>query len=288
MCSRLGIRHAYSQAYHPRANGRAERAGQSIIELLKKMHTDNNINWVEALPRILFQYHDVVNETGHSPYKIMFGRDRMGLGIPYPPEKSCEDAENFFDRIAILDEQISAHMSTLHMKNAITFNEDKTTRPYFSPGDQVWLLKPKSLSSQSKLEPRWTGPMTVQQRLGNSCYSLIDLYRDTHAAHLDQIKIFKDNLVGERTLLEFQGPTHFPVRKSSQTGTIIDHRCLTPKNPEFLVNWNNEDISEGVWEKPSTFLRMGQLKALWDYCLENHISLEVSDLFMEDTMPSSQ
>ena len=83
MCSRLGIRQAFSQAYHPRANGRAERAGQSLIELLKKLNTHQKINWVEALPRVLYRYHDVINETGHSPYQILFGRPRLGLGIPH-------------------------------------------------------------------------------------------------------------------------------------------------------------------------------------------------------------
>ena len=37
MCARLGIRQAYSQAHRPQANGRAERAGQQLIELLKKI-----------------------------------------------------------------------------------------------------------------------------------------------------------------------------------------------------------------------------------------------------------
>ena len=32
MCGVLGIRHAVSHAYHHRANGRAERAGQQVIE----------------------------------------------------------------------------------------------------------------------------------------------------------------------------------------------------------------------------------------------------------------
>ena len=50
MCSRLGIRHAYSQAHHPRAHGRAERAGQSIIELLKKMNVDKKLTGLKLYP----------------------------------------------------------------------------------------------------------------------------------------------------------------------------------------------------------------------------------------------
>ena len=34
MCAELGMRQTYSQAYHHQANGRAERAGQQIMEKL--------------------------------------------------------------------------------------------------------------------------------------------------------------------------------------------------------------------------------------------------------------
>ena len=36
MCARLGIRQAYSQAYRPQANGRAEVAGKTVIGILRK------------------------------------------------------------------------------------------------------------------------------------------------------------------------------------------------------------------------------------------------------------
>ena len=88
MCARLGVRQAFSQAHRPQANGRAERAGQQILELLKKMNVQESINWVEALPRVLVQYHDVLGESDLSPFQILFGRDRGTVGIPYPP-RAC-------------------------------------------------------------------------------------------------------------------------------------------------------------------------------------------------------
>ena len=49
MCQRLGIRQAFSQAHRPQANGRAERAGKQIINLLRKLNVEQEINWVEAM-----------------------------------------------------------------------------------------------------------------------------------------------------------------------------------------------------------------------------------------------
>ena len=65
MCSRLGIRLAFSQAYRPQANERAEVAGKSIKNLLRKLQVEQDgINWVEALPRVLSTYYTTTNETG--------------------------------------------------------------------------------------------------------------------------------------------------------------------------------------------------------------------------------
>jgi hypothetical protein len=40
MCALMGIRQAYSQAYHHQANGRVERAGQQVMEILRKLYAD--------------------------------------------------------------------------------------------------------------------------------------------------------------------------------------------------------------------------------------------------------
>ena len=64
MCARLGIRQAFSQAYRPQANGRAEVAGKSLIGFLRKLWVEERINWVEALPRVLRINHDLPGESG--------------------------------------------------------------------------------------------------------------------------------------------------------------------------------------------------------------------------------
>ena len=107
LCSLLGIRQAFSQAYHHQANGRVERAGQQIMEVLRKFHVDEKINWVEALPQTLDRIHDVMGESGLSPNEIQFGRQRPLPAIPYSPPKECEDAQHFFQRMQNIDEKVS-------------------------------------------------------------------------------------------------------------------------------------------------------------------------------------
>lgn len=90
ICARLGVRMAFSQAYRPQANGRAEVAGKTLITTLRKLHFEENVNWVEALPHALRLIHDRVGEGGMSPHQIVFGRDRNLAGLPYTPIHLCK------------------------------------------------------------------------------------------------------------------------------------------------------------------------------------------------------
>ena len=95
MCLRLGVRMAFSQAHRSQANGRAEICGRILQLNLRKMHCDEGINWVEALPRALRIQHDVVGEFGVSPYELVFGRQRNLAGIPWHPVRECMETEEF-------------------------------------------------------------------------------------------------------------------------------------------------------------------------------------------------
>ncbi len=86
MCTRLGIRQGYSQAYRPRVNGRAEVIGKTLIGLMGKVWVEDHINWVEALPFILRVYHDT---PGESPFELVFGRDKFLAGPPASLYREC-------------------------------------------------------------------------------------------------------------------------------------------------------------------------------------------------------
>ena len=93
MCGRLGIHHIFTPPYHHQANGRAEMAGQQVMELLRKFYNDTGIVWVEALPRVLSCIHDTKGPTGYSPYEILFGRERPLMGLPTPEPRRAEGAQ---------------------------------------------------------------------------------------------------------------------------------------------------------------------------------------------------
>ena len=121
-CAELGIKHAYAHAYHHQSNGRAEVAGQQIKEVLRKILVEENLTWVEALPRVLDKIHDAKGVGGLSPYEIMFGRYRPFANKPYETEKDCEDAISFFNRMKDTDERISRILNEMHDQRMVWDN----------------------------------------------------------------------------------------------------------------------------------------------------------------------
>ena len=95
MCARFGIRQAFNQPYRHQANGKADLTGRFLKGFLRMIWLEEEINWVEALPRVLKAYHDLPGESGRSPFQILFGRERNFAGTPGPPDKECESAERF-------------------------------------------------------------------------------------------------------------------------------------------------------------------------------------------------
>ena len=108
ICASLGIRQAYSQAYHHRANGRAEAAGYQLLTRLRKIQTQERMCWVEALPAVLRCLHDTKGEAGLSPYEIVFGRERPLAGLPYTPPREAEDAVQFMQRQREFDQKVAS------------------------------------------------------------------------------------------------------------------------------------------------------------------------------------
>ena len=184
ICARLGIRVAYSQAHRAQGNGRAEVAGKQIYNLLRKLHVEDNINWVEALPKVLKIHHDTINETGLSPYQILFGRDRNEAGIPYQPPRECENARSFFKRMANLDKKVAESYAQIHKGLMERVNATRVDKKPFSEGDVVWVLR-AATPSVNKLESWWLGPAKVIQRVGEGSYKVLlkpgviyDVHRD--------------------------------------------------------------------------------------------------------------
>ena len=255
MCALLGIRHAYSQAYHHQANGRVERAGQQVMEVLRKLNAEQKINWVEALPQVVDRIHDVKGESGLSPYEILFGRERPLAGLPYTPAKECEDAQQFFRRMGEIDQKVADALNRAHSAQAQRINQGRKEMQPFKIGDVVWYRRPEN--SGEKLDSRWIGPAIVKAREGEHSYVIEIKSGMEMKAHRSFLKPYNEPQVHgkgvplffyKRTEKEEEAmPDEWEVEK------ILGHRIKNGQW-EFLTRWAGFAEGEETWEPTKNFL----------------------------------
>jgi hypothetical protein len=154
MCARLGIKEAFSQAYNPQANRRAEVAGKQLIGCVRKIHAEEEVNWVEALPRALRYIHERVGACGISPYKLLMGRKRPLAGLPYTPEQDCLEAHDYFNHLEELDSMVADQLDGNHLVVQRRHNAGIKKQPAFYVGDRVFIMKPKPVGGH-KIQTYW-------------------------------------------------------------------------------------------------------------------------------------
>jgi hypothetical protein len=274
LCSLLGIRQAYSQAYHHQANGRVERAGQQIMEVLRKLNAENHINWVEALPQVLDRIHDVRGESGLSPYQILFGRERPLAGIPYTPPRECEDALQFHHRMMEVDRQVAETLNRVHAMQAQRINRERKDMEPIPVGTQVWYKRPEK--SGEKLDSRWIGPGVVKAREGERSYLIEIKPGVTMKAHRSFLKLYTEPKVEGRGV-----PLFFFKRTEPEEGAMPDEweaeAILAHRKRggewEFLTKWVGFEDGESTWEPAKNFIHRISGEFL-RYCTAKRLSLD--------------
>ena len=269
-CSRLGIRQAFSQAYRPQANGRAEVAGQTLINTLRKLQADHEINWVEGLPRALRLRHDLPNpETGLSPYQLVFGRERPVGGLPYSIPRSNPDAQEFFDGIELIDRwALDILRKELHRVQEYE-NRKRPLGPEFQVGQWVWFRRPTVVAGP-KINTSWNGPYRIISQVGERSWVIHVGPHDDREVHDDQLKLCLtySPLENYYPMVYRRGDPHvssldFQIKK------VVEAR-RTAEGLEFFIEWNEEAGGGASWVLART------LGPAWAQAFEQTLALSPS------------
>ena len=277
MCASLGIRQAYAQAYHHQANGRAEVAGQQIKEIMRKMLVEEKVSWVEILPVVLDKIHDAKGQSGLSPYEMVTGRLRPLGNLPYLPEKECEDAKDFFTRMARLDQKVAKHLNELHKKQTDRYNANKKLGKPFEEGDRVWYRRPENTGGP--VDSRWLGPALVLQRVGLSSYKIRTKEGQILDAHASFMKPhLKDEFSSEPIPMYFHRRTikDEEARESDEyeVEKILKHRVKRDGSMEFLTHWKGYPVEEATWEPPQHFIHRYSAHFV-EYCQTKNLDPQI-------------
>ena len=273
MCALMGIRVAFSHAYFHHTNGRAERAGQQLIDRLRKVQIDTKLTWVELLPRVLDRLHDTPGEGGLSPYQILFGRNRPLAGVPYEPPHCCEDAVDFFHRMAEVDVKVAARLNGLHAQQVARTNAGRKSGEDLRVGDKVWYLRPPDAGN--KLDTKWIGPVPIVAREGEHSYVVETKPGHRVSALRKALKLcVPDNFGGEPVPLFYHQrtvpdpdaePDEWRVEK------ILGHRKNASGGEEFKTKWEGSDRI--TWEPLGNFFPRVNSELI-AYCKKHKIGPE--------------
>jgi Integrase zinc binding domain/Integrase core domain len=70
----LGVKQCMSSAYHPESQGALERFHQTLKNMIRTYCYDNERDWDEGIPMLLFASREAVQESlGFSPFELEFG-----------------------------------------------------------------------------------------------------------------------------------------------------------------------------------------------------------------------
>lgn len=255
MCNCIGAKMQYAQAYRHRTNGRAEMAGQQLMEILRKLQNEERLTWVEMLPMVVDKLHDVPGITGLSPYEILFGRDRPTANIPFPQQRQCDSALRFFHQQKSKDERVARILNGIHAKAVERYNASQKTPEVFEIGDTVWFKRPEN--SGNKLDTRWIGPCKIVGRTGANSYDVQVKESLIMNANVGDLKRYiPDKFNGDPIPLFYHRRTVVDLEAAPDEGVvdrILGHRIDKDGKFWFKVKWEGFSESDATWEPVNHF-----------------------------------
>jgi len=200
---------------------------------------------------------DRPNEAGWTLYQLIFGRDRIGDGLPITIAHAAEDAIEWWNKCREVEEQVYLALDALRKKEEESQHRFDRGGEHYSVGSKVWILRPRPLGA-NKVLTWWTGPHKVLQQVGERTYTIDMGGNQKRDCHTSQMKLHQPPMDGPEWPMHYtkgevaeeeQDPDDFDVE------SIIRHRRGKKGELEFLVRWEGYGEEEDTWEPQAVLCR---------------------------------
>jgi len=177
-----GIDHRLISAYHPRANGLAERYVKSAVNTVRKAMDINVIDWDYYVPGVQLSLNNKTSErTKSAPFTLMFARTLNGFqdystAKPMKPMPNKELLKRIEDMSNVVFPAVRDRVQLVKSKQTQSYN-DAHKMVDFPIGSHAMLKKP---IKATKLEAPYTGPYEIMRKTQGGSY----LLKDTQANEL--------------------------------------------------------------------------------------------------------
>ena len=169
-CVLIGVEKRTSVPYRPQSQGNVERQNRTLIKDLQKRLLQHGKTWVDHLPYTEWSHNTTpFSKTGMSPYFLFFGREPFLPSFATPADtvvkdiKSSKFLSNLREKLLSRKEEAIKRADEKREQEAASYNRKVKHVPY-EVGDKVW----EYVDVRHKLQPKWSGPVTVTSRRPNS------------------------------------------------------------------------------------------------------------------------
>jgi hypothetical protein len=182
-----GITIKYSANYYPQGNGLAESTNKNLIQILKKIVHEHQINWHKQLYNALWEDRVTPKKSiGNSPYFLVYGKEAILPPNIFLPslqlaqsvqEEPCSKMKMRIDALINLEEERDKTKEKFHEHQAIIkiwFDKHSTNDKEFQVGDLVlkWDKAHEEKGKHTKFQHLWLGPFIISKKLGPSTFIL--------------------------------------------------------------------------------------------------------------------
>ena len=226
----FNIHHVTTSAYHPQANGQAERQVRSILQYLRKFLDNKSNQWVDLLPTFDFAYNTTVHSsTDKTPFFAAYFRNPILNTTIVNPNSTVYMGPDEFK--SSLSHMLDVRAELIRAENEAFQNQKRqfdkrVQQKHFQVGDRVYVTRPKTGTIQQKLQQPFSGPFVVTD-VHQHTLVLRDLLRPSRKAqvvHINNVKpaAFLTQLFDYTPSRSSSRPTSLPSPPSMKPTPIFD------------------------------------------------------------------
>ncbi|QRW23267.1 Retrotransposable element Tf2 protein [Rhizoctonia solani] len=250
---RLGVKPAFSSAYHPESDGQTERVNQFIEFYLQSYVAADHSDWTTWLPLAEYAYNNAKHTSaGKAPFELVYGRNLVMNPSNMP--SNVPEADQVANTLA--KEWKEAKAALRMSKERMT--RDKGTTLEYSVGKKVWLdgKNVELRTNSNKLDPKQLGPFEITEKLSSHAY---------HLKLLETLKIHNMFYVGllskthkspNQLFPEHPPPETIEGEEEYKVEQIIDSKRQQGKW-FYLIKWKGYGPEDNSWE-PEELLKHSQ------------------------------
>jgi hypothetical protein len=268
----MGVKLKLTTAFHPQGDGQAERAIQTVVQILRSFVRPDQRDWAVHIPMVEFALNSSANKsTGFAPFELVYGYlPQMTVSLP---SSELPGVKTFAQRA--LDNIQAAHDAIIksRVEQAVQANRHRRPdSPKLKKGDYAY-LSTKDLNLPKgrahKLLPTYIGPYEILEVFEDSSNYVLrlppvltqrNIFAKFHVSRLAPHEPNDSILFPGRAVEVFYDFGEDPEREY-QVKEIVDHRWDDDNSLWFRVRWGLGDLT---WEP---LANVNDLIALDDYLI---------------------